>query len=83
MSATLQIPPPPLNWKLEIKTSIKKDSVKTYTKIQFAGPRQTFCVRLTICKKSLGFTVHYLSKLIENTLSFVLNLLPRMLEIAF
>ena len=60
MSATLQIPPPPpLNWKLEIKTSIKKDSVKTYTKIQFAGPRQTFCFRLTICKKSLGFTVHY------------------------
>ena len=33
-------------------------------------------------KKKLALDVHYLSKLIENTLSFVLNLVPRKLEIA-
>ena len=54
-----------------------------YVKIQFAGPRQTFCFRFKIFKKSLGLTVHYLSKLIKNTLHFVLNLVPRGLEIAF
>ena len=34
-------------------------------------------------KKCLGLPVHYLFKLIENTLSFVLNLVPRVLEFAF
>ena len=38
---------------------------------------------LKIFKTSLELTVHYLSKLIENTISFVLNLVPRTLEIAF
>ena len=60
-----------------------KDSVKTYNKIQFAGPRQTFCFRFKIIKKNLGLNVHYVSKLIEKTLSFVLNLVPRNLEIVF
>ena len=46
---------------------LKKVSVKTYIKIQFAGPRQTFCFRFEIFKKKLGLNVHYLSKLIENT----------------
>ena len=54
-----------------------------YIKIQFAGLSQTFCFRFKKCKKSLGVTVDHLSKLIENTLSSVLNLLPRTLEIAF
>ena len=42
----------PLNWKLEIKcVKLKKYSVRTYIKIQFAGPRQTFCFRFKIFKK--------------------------------
>ena len=57
--------------------------MKTYIKIQFAGLIQTFSFRFRIFKKHLGLDVHYLSKLIENTLSLVLNFVPRKLEIAF
>ena len=70
--------------KLEAESiKLKKDSVKTCIKIQFAGPRQYFCFRFKIFKKNLGHKVHYLSKLIKNILSFVLTLVPRTLEIAF
>ena len=67
----------------KVSIKLKKDSVKTYIKIQFAGPRQTFCFISKIFKTSLELTAHHLPKLVENTLSFLLNLVPRTLEIAF
>ena len=55
----------------------------TYIKIQFAGPKQTFCFRFKIFQKSLGLAVHYLSKLIENTFIFCTQFGARTLEITF
>ena len=49
---------------------LKKDSVKTYIKIQFAGPRQYFWFRFKIFKKNLRHKVHYWSKIDQKYIIF-------------
>ena len=49
---------------------LKKDSVKTYIKIQFAGPRQYFWFRFKIFKKRLRHKVHYWSKIDQKYIIF-------------
>ena len=44
--------------------------------------KHTFCFNFKFMKR-LSFTAHYVSILMGITLSSVLNLVPRMLEIAF
>ena len=63
---------------------LKKDSVKTYILIQFAGPRQYFFYSdLKYLTKICDIKCITGPKLIKNILSFVLTLVPRTLEIAF